>query len=165
MCKEVLIFSDGSSLGNGRIDSVAAAAALLSYRGKWKVVGRFLGVATNQQAEIAAATVGLEALTESCQVLLCTDSRYVVETMSGRFRKKTNLDWWKKLEHAAQNHDVTWQWVRGHAGEELQEICDQMARRIAENGQLDQRILDQATKHLATITVPISNEYLALLHE
>ncbi len=86
--KEVVIFCDGSSLGNGQMSTRAAAVALLGYQGIWRSVGCYLGTATNQQAEIAAAAVGLEALRESCRVQLFTDSRYVVETMSGRFRRK-----------------------------------------------------------------------------
>ena len=83
--KQVLIFCGGSSRGNGQDASRAAAVALLGYRGYWRAVGEYLGKATNQQAEIAAAAVGLESLTQPCQVNVFTDSRYVVETMNGRF--------------------------------------------------------------------------------
>ncbi|MGH9915951.1 MAG: ribonuclease HI [Pyrinomonadaceae bacterium] len=165
MLKQVIIFSDGSSLGNGRENPVAAAAALLCYRGKWKAVGCFLGPATNQQAEIAAAAVGLESLNESCRVLLYTDSRYVVETMCGRFKKKTNLDWWNKLEHAARIHQITWRWIKGHAGEEPQEICDHTARTIAENGRVDQKILDEATSRLVSLSATAVKKHLVLPHE
>ena len=98
--KQVTIFCDGSSLGNGQASSRAAAVALLGYKKTglqhWKAFGEYLGCATNQQAEIVAAAVGLEALREPCDVKLFTDSRYVVETMSGRFRRKTNLPWRKR---------------------------------------------------------------------
>ena len=90
--KSVTIFCDGSSLGNGQMETRAAAVALLGYRGLWRGVGEFLGQATNQQAEVAAAALGLEALREPCRVRVVTDSRYVVETMSGRFRRKSNLE-------------------------------------------------------------------------
>ena len=86
--KSVSIFCDGSSLGNGQASPRAAAVALLGYRDMWRAFGLFLGNATNQQAEIAAAALGLEQLTEPCRVSLHTDSRYVVETMCGRFRRK-----------------------------------------------------------------------------
>src|SRR3982751_4209939 len=99
--KEVTIFCDGSSLGNGQTETRAAAVALLGYRGVWRAVGTFLGTATNQQAEIAAAALGLEALREPCRVRVVTDSRYVVETMSGRFRRKSNPQWWSRLAAAA----------------------------------------------------------------
>jgi ribonuclease HI len=84
--KQVAIFCDGSSLGNGKEASRAAAVALLGYKGYWRAVGEYLGKATNQQAEIVAAAVGLESLKQPCQVSVFTDSKYVVETMNGRFR-------------------------------------------------------------------------------
>src|ERR1044071_2558721 len=65
--KQVAIFCDGSSLSNGRVAARAAAVALLGYKGIWRAVGEYLGVATNQQAEIAAAAGGLESLKERRQ--------------------------------------------------------------------------------------------------
>ncbi len=106
--KEVTIVCDGSSLGNGSGSTRAAAVAVLGYRGFWRAFGEFLGNATNQQAEIAAATIGLKNLTEPCKVRVLSDSRYVVETMTGNFRKKTNLDWWEKLDKAARKHKIKW---------------------------------------------------------
>src|SRR5919112_2088055 len=113
--KEVTIVCDGSSLGNGKGNPRAAAVACLGYRGYWRAFGEYLGSATNQQAEIAAARIGLEKLTEPCKVRVLSDSRYVVETMTGNFRKKTNLDWWEKLDKAASRHKIDWKWVKGHA--------------------------------------------------
>ena len=135
--KQVTIVCDGSSLGNGRAGSRAAAAALLDYRDRRRLVGEYLGNATNQQAEIVAACLGLELLSEACQVRLISDSQYVVKTMNGLFRRKTNLDFWSRLDQAASRHRVTWAWTRGHAGHELQEKCDEAARLIAETGIVD----------------------------
>jgi ribonuclease HI len=109
-----------------------------------------LGHATNQQAEVTAAALGLEALTEPCNVQLFTDSRYVVETMSGRFRRKTNHEWWARLDMAATRHRVKWQWVRGHDGDLVQEAVDKAARRIAANGRVDQEILRAAIDKVGT---------------
>jgi ribonuclease HI len=142
--KEVTIVCDGSSLGNGKVKPRAAAVAVLGYRGYWRAFGEYLGEATNQQAEIAAACIGLKTLREPCKVKVLTDSRYVVETMSGRFRKKANLDWWKKLEDAAKKHEINWQWTKGHSGHEIQEIADKMARLTAEIGRVDEAMLDEA---------------------
>jgi ribonuclease HI len=142
--KVVTIFCDGSSLGNGQAATRAAAVALLGYQGVWRAVGDYLGNATNQQAEIAAAAVGLESLRESCRVHLFTDSRYVVETMSGRFRRKTNHDWWQRLDKATSRHEVKWEWLRGHAGHLAQEAADRAARKIAALGQVDEEILRDA---------------------
>jgi ribonuclease HI len=149
--KQVAIFCDGSSLGNGQDASRAAAVALLGYKGYWRAVGEYLGKATNQQAEIAAAAVGLESLTQPCQVSVFTDSKYVVETMNGRFRRKTNLPWWERLDRAASAHKVHWEWTRGHAGHILQEAADNAARRIAAAGHVDKSILDEAELNVGTI--------------
>lgn len=149
--KQVTIFCDGSSLGNGQESSRAASVALLGYKGIWRAVGEYLGRATNQQAEIVAAAVGLEALREPCDVKLFTDSRYVVETMSGRFRRKTNLPWWERLDRAASRHTVHWEWTRGHVGHVLQEAADTAARRIAAAGKVDELILSDAVDSVGAI--------------
>lgn len=149
--KQVAIFCDGSSLGNGQESSRAAAVALLGYKGFWRAVGEYLGRATNQQAEIVAAAVGLEALREPCQVKVFTDSRYVVETMSGRFRRKTNLPSWERLDRAASKHKVHWEWTRGHDGHVLQEAADNAARRIAAAGRVDELILRDAVDSVGAI--------------
>ena len=142
--KDVTIVCDGSSLGNGRGAPRAAAVAVLGFKGLWKAVGEYLGAATNQQAEIAAAAIGLENLKQPCRVHLLSDSRYVVETMNGRFKKKTNHEWWRRLEAASKLHEITWEWTRGHAGHEIQEIADETARTIAAAGHVDQELLDEA---------------------
>lgn len=142
--KKVTIVCDGSSLGNGRGNARAAAVALLGFKGIWKAVGKYLGNATNQQAEIAAATVGLAELKEPCEVTLFSDSRYVIETMGGTWKRKTNHEWWKNLDAAAQAHRVKWNWIKGHDGHEIQEIADETARQIASLGHVDQEMLDDA---------------------
>ena len=148
--KSVTIFCDGSSLGNGQSSSRAAAVALLGYKGVWRAVGEYLGNATNQQAEVVAAALGLEALIEPCSVNLFTDSRYVVETMSGRFRRKTNHEFWARLDKAATRHKVKWQWVKGHDGDLVQEAVDKAARRIAASGFADEEILRAAIDRVGT---------------
>ena len=149
--KQVTIFCDGSSLGNGQVSSRAAGVALLGYKGFWRAVGEYLGRATNQQAEIAAAAVGLESLRQPCQVSVFTDSRYVVETMNGRFRRKTNLPWWERLDRAASRHKVRWEWTRGHVGHLLQETADNAARKIAAAGEVDPSILRAAVDKVGVI--------------
>jgi ribonuclease HI len=146
--KQVSIVCDGSSLGNGRADTRAAAVAILGFKGKWRAVGEYLGSATNQQAEIIAAALGLEALKEPCSVIVMTDSRYVVETMSGRFKRKANHDWWARLDKSVGSHRVVWEWTRGHAGHPVQEACDEAARTIAAAGRVEAEVLAQAVRKL-----------------
>ena len=151
--KIVTIVCDGSSLGNGKGNPRAAAVAVLGFKGLWKAVGIFLGNATNQQAEIAAATVGLENLKEPCVVTLMSDSRYVVETMGGTWKRKTNHEWWKKLDEASKRHQITWKWVKGHSGHVIQEVADSMARKVAELGYVDNALLDEAAAEIGVIEI------------
>jgi len=151
--KDVTIVCDGSSLGNGQTLTRAAGVALLGYRGVWRAVGAYLGAATNQQAEIAAAALGLESLREPCRVRVVTDSRYVVETMSGRFRRKSNPDWWARLDQAASPHKIAWEWAKGHAGHVVQEAADRAARRIAALGRVDESILRDAVDQVGSVEI------------
>jgi len=148
--KQVTIVCDGSSLGNGKGNPRAAAVAVLGFKGFWKAVGEYLGAATNQQAEIAAAALGLENLKERCNVTLMSDSRYVVETMGGTWKRKTNHEWWKRLDNAAAKHQITWKWVKGHDGHDVQETADKMARKMAELGYVDKALLEEAAAELGT---------------
>ncbi len=128
--------------------SRAAGVALLGYKGIWRAVGEYLGEGTNQQAEIVAAAIGLESLKEPCFVDLFTDSRYVVETMNGRYRRKTNHKWWDRLDKAARPHKVNWQWTRGHDGHHLQETADATARRIAGDQVVKESVLREAVDRI-----------------
>lgn len=151
--KNVTIVCDGSSLGNGKGNPRAAAVAVLGFKGLWKAVGEYLGNATNQQAEIAAASLGLENLKEPCRVRLLSDSRYVVETMGGTWKRKTNHDWWKRLDRAAGKHEIEWQWVKGHDGHEIQEIADKAARKIAAAGEVDAEMLDDMVVDIGVVEI------------
>lgn len=149
--KKVTIVCDGSSLGNGRGNPRAAAVAVLGYKGFWRAFGEYLGSATNQQAEIAAAEIGLRTLTEPCKVRVLSDSNYVVQTMLGKFKKKTNHDWWKKLEKSAEKHDISWEWVKGHSGHVVQEVADTLARKSAEMGRVDPDLMDEAVAEIGVL--------------
>jgi ribonuclease HI len=81
---------------------------------------------------------------------LFTDSRYVVETMSGRFRRKTNHQWWARLDQAAMPHEIKWEWTRGHDGHVVQEAADRAARKIAASGRVDEEILRDAIERVGT---------------
>lgn len=140
--KHVTIHCDGSSLGNGKAAPRAAAAAILEFKGHRKIIGEYLGNSTNQQAEIVAACIGLEALREPCRVEVVSDSQYVVKTMSGLFKRKANLDLWRRLDAAARPHQIRWTWTRGHAGHPVQEKCDKAARMIALDGTVNQPAID-----------------------
>lgn len=149
--KLVTIFCDGSSLSNGSEAARAASVALLGYQGLWRAFGLYLGKATNQQAEIVAAALGLEALKEPCRVSLHTDSRYVIETMKGNFRRKMNHEWWKRLDQAASRHQIDWHWSKGHSGHVIQEAADRAARKIAALGHVEPAVLQDAVDRIGVI--------------
>jgi len=151
--KKVTIVCDGSSLGNGRGVTRAAAVALLEFRGVWKAVGEYLGNATNQQAAIAAAAIALASLKEPCSVTLLSDSRYVLETMGGTWKRKTNHEWWKRLDQAAGLHQINWEWVKGHNGHVIQEVADKTARRLAELGYVDTELLEDAAADIGVYEI------------
>jgi ribonuclease HI len=133
-------------LYHGRIDGVMGPQTR-------KAIGEYLGNATNQQAEIHAAYLGLKHLKEPCRVKVYSDSRYVVETMTGNFRKKTNHEWWAKLDKAASKHQIEWQWIKGHAGHEVQDVVDKAARRIAKEGKVDKEMLEEAVLGLGVTEI------------
>jgi len=159
--KKVTITCDGSSLGNGYAGARAGSVAILSYAGDsgklhHRVVGEYLGFATNNQAEIVAAAIGLEALKAPCQVELITDSKYVVETLNRRSTQKQNHEYWRRPKDAAQPHAVSWNWTRRHAGHPIQELCDMAAKKIAFAGRVDQSLLDQVASSIPQDAVAAS---------
>ena len=100
---------------------------------------------TNNRMELMAAIQALETLTRPSQVVMYTDSKYVLDGItkwiagwqrngwrtSARQPVK-NEDLWRRLVAALVGHEVTWQWVKGHAGEEGNERADELARLGAE---------------------------------
>jgi ribonuclease HI len=132
MRSEIQITCDGSSLGNGQAAVTrAAGAALMTDSVHWRAVGSFLGSITNQQAEVTAAALALEALRFPSRVTIRSDSAYLVRTMRGEYQRRANYDYWRRLDLAAERHEVTWLWVRGHSGDPVQTLCDRAARSIA----------------------------------
>jgi len=146
--KLVIITVDGACLGNGKSHNRAAAAGILNYQGRRRAVAEFIGQSTNQRAEIIAAALGLETPNQPCTVILRSDSKYVVQTMNGEFKRRTNLDLWTRLDHAAERHTVTYQWVKGHNGDPEQEAADKLARATAELGENNDVLLTEIAHQL-----------------
>ena len=96
---------------------------------------------TNNRMELMAAISALEALKKPCVVDLTTDSQYVRQGITGWIHgwkrngwrtadKKPvkNVDLWQRLDAATERHNVEWHWVKGHAGDEMNERADELAR-------------------------------------
>jgi len=152
--KFVTVTVDGACPGNGQANARAAAAAILNYRGRRRAVAEFIGQSTNQRAEIIAAALALESLTQPCKVTLRSDSKYVVQTMSGNFKRKTNLDCWTRLDNAAELHEVTYEWIEGHKGDPEQEAADTIARAVARLGHVDSTVLSETIQRLDNNITP-----------
>jgi ribonuclease HI len=96
---------------------------------------------TNNQMELMAAISALEALTKPSKITIVTDSTYVKNGVTGWIHgwKKNgwktaarkpvkNAELWQRLDAAQAQHDVTWEWVKGHAGHPENERADELAR-------------------------------------
>ena len=126
----VSIYSDASCLRNGSSDPSAACGAVIVDRNRMdlKILAKYLGPMTNQRAEILACVKALEELRRPCRVEIFSDSRYVIDTMNGRNRMKTNRTFWGRLVEQSFGHHITWRWVKGHDGLLFQEAADRLAR-------------------------------------
>ncbi|MGD9564332.1 MAG: ribonuclease HI [Pyrinomonadaceae bacterium] len=114
----VTIYADASCLRNGSPDQSAGCGAVIVDRNRMelKLLAKYLGPMTNQQAEILACVNALEELRRPCRVEIFSDSRYVIDTMNGRNRMKTNRPFWGQLVEKCYGHHITWRWVKGHDG-------------------------------------------------
>jgi len=126
----VAIYADASCLRNGSPDASAGCGAVIIDRNrmKLKLVAKYLpGAVTNQQAEILACVRALEELRRPCRVEMFSDSQYVIDTMTGKNRMKTNRPFWGRLVEQSYGHHMTWRWIKGHSGVMLQEVADRLA--------------------------------------
>ncbi|MGD9630663.1 MAG: RNase H family protein [Pyrinomonadaceae bacterium] len=130
----ISIYADGSCLRNGMPDSASGTGAVVidHNRRELRLQAIYLGPGTNQQAEIAACTNALRLLQRPCRIEIFSDSRYVIDTMAGRNRIKSNRSLWDGLIRACYRHHVTWRWLRGHSGVVFQEIADRLSRAAAD---------------------------------
>ncbi len=138
MTPDVIIYTDGACSGN---PGPGGWGAVLLAKGKEKELMGGEPATTNNRMEMMAAIRALEALTRPCQVELHTDSQYlrqgITEWMTAWKRRGwrtadnkpvKNEDLWRELDAARTRHEVSWRWVKGHAGHPLNERADALAR-------------------------------------
>ncbi len=137
--KKVILYTDGACSGN---PGMGGWASILRCGGHEKVLSGGEKETTNNRMELMGVISGLEALKEPCEIEVYSDSAYVVNAflqdwvsywlMSGwRTKGKTpvqNVELWQRLLNAMQNHKVVWNKVKGHADNELNNRCDEIAR-------------------------------------
>ena len=138
MTPQVIIHTDGACSGN---PGPGGWGAILQFGGKTRELKGGDLATTNNRMELMAAIRALEALTRDCKVELHTDSTYVMKGISEWIHNWKRRGWltadkkpvknddlWKRLDTARLRHDVAWRWVKGHAGHELNERADSLAR-------------------------------------
>lgn len=143
------IFSDGSSRGNPGPGGFGAILQFRDAKGELHELELSDGFerTTNNRMELLGVIVALEALKRPCRVTVHTDSQYVVNAFNQHWvdgwlkrgwknaqkQPVKNTDLWKRLLAAKQPHQVTFQWVKGHAGHPENERCDALATAAADS--------------------------------
>ncbi|TAM11385.1 MAG: ribonuclease HI [Nevskiaceae bacterium] len=133
----VEIHTDGACRGN---PGPGGWGALLHWNGHEKSLCGGAPLTTNNRMELTAAIMALETLKRGCDVVLHTDSTYVKQGITEwlpNWRRRSwrtaagkpvkNDDLWRRLDTAAQRHQVDWRWVKGHAGNVGNEAADRLA--------------------------------------
>ncbi|MFS0827717.1 ribonuclease HI [Pseudomonas sp. MLB6B] len=139
MTDSVEIYTDGACKGN---PGLGGWGVLIVYKGAEKELWGGELNTTNNRMELMAAIQGLMVLTRECDVVLTTDSQYVMKGITewmSNWKKRgwktaakepvKNADLWVLLDEQVNRHNVTWKWVRGHIGHPGNERADQLANR------------------------------------
>ena len=146
---DVEIFTDGACSGN---PGAGGWGAILRYGAVEKELSGSEDATTNNRMELTAVIEALSALKKTCNIVLYTDSRYVMDGVNQWLpnwkqngwktaNKKTpvkNIDLWQNLDSLLEKHKIKWVWVKGHNGHPENERVDKLARdqaksRICEN--------------------------------
>ncbi|MEW5746789.1 MAG: ribonuclease HI [Nitrospirota bacterium] len=138
----VEIFADGACSGN---PGVGGFGAILRSGEKERELSGCEPLTTNNRMELLGVIAALEALKRPCRVRVTTDSNYVVKGMSewlsgwlrnnwrnSQKKEVLNRDLWERLIRAAEPHEATWHWIKGHDGHPENERCDRLAREAIE---------------------------------
>lgn len=133
----VTLHTDGACLGN---PGPGGWAAILQWGEHESVLSGGLADTTNNQMELMAVIMGLEALKRPVSITVVSDSRYVLNGIqswiagwkrngwkNAKKQPVANQELWQRLDAATQPHQIDWQWIKGHAGHPLNERCDELA--------------------------------------
>lgn len=142
-----IIYTDGGCAINPSGPGAYGAVIISTDTGEITELSQGYSSTTNNRMEIMAVIAALEFVKKG-SVSLHSDSQYVLNTISGKFRQKKNLDLWEKFNSLCKNFELDLHWVRGHNGNEYNERCDQMCTKAMYD--LDKLIKD--TGYLETQT-------------
>ena len=140
--KEVEIYTDGACSGN---PGPGGYGIVLIYKKHRKEMSAGFRRTTNNRMELLSAIVALETLTESCRVTLYSDSRYLVDAVTQNWlwswRQRNwlkadrspvkNVDLWERYLQVQARHKISMVWVKGHAENDFNNRCDELARAAA----------------------------------
>jgi ribonuclease HI len=143
--QKVVIYTDGGAIGN---PGPGGYGAVLLYGGHSKEIKGAYRLTTNNRMELKAAIEALSTLKKACDVILHSDSQYLVNAMTkgwverwqanGWMRNKKepalNVDLWEQLLPLCEKHRVQFVWVRGHAGNPDNERCDELTHEAIDAG-------------------------------
>ena len=118
------IYTDGACSGN---PGPGGWGAIVIIDGQLTVLKGGLGETSNNRMEMMAVIEGLRYLPCKSIVTIHTDSTYITNTMTKGWRRKANLDLWQEIDDLVDKQSVTWKWVKGHAGNPLNELADSIA--------------------------------------
>ena len=141
--KKVELYTDGACRGN---PGNGGWGAILVYRGVERELSGGEENTTNNRMELMAAIAGMSALREPCEIVLTSDSKYLVDAINkgwlaswkrNGWRKADksavlNVELWQKIDSLLQIHDVSFVWVHGHTGHPYNERCDALATAYAD---------------------------------
>jgi len=137
------IYTDGSSRGN---PGPGGYGIVLSYNGNEKEISEGFRKTTNNRMELLAVIVALESLkTTKIPVKIYSDSKYVIDAITKgwlktwvqkNFKGKKNKDLWLRYDKISMKFQVTFEWVKGHAGNIKNERCDVLAVEASKNSNL-----------------------------
>lgn len=143
LLKKIVIYTDGACSGN---PGDGGWGAVLDYNGKKKEISGYEPDVTNNQMELMAAIRALEMLKEPCDVDLFTDSKYVQHGITVWVKNWVKNNWktsnkgpvknvelWQRLLDITAKHTIKWHWVKGHSGDENNDIADRLATEAIKN--------------------------------
>jgi ribonuclease HI len=146
---QVVVYTDGGASGNPGPGGYGVV--MLASGGKhYKELSGAFRLTTNNRMELMAVIVALETLkNEGTQVTIYSDSKYVVDAVvkkwvfnwvKKKFKGKKNADLWKRFLKIYAQHEVKFVWVKGHAGNEYNEVADKLAVSAYADGVLELKI-------------------------